>query len=292
MIPWSCGDRMPLEESSVFRGNRRVSSGDQAIEFARQPSTLVLLDMQVRGLDGACRCFPRAWSPAARSTSAPFGRVPRGSELALQALVIGASDVVAKPSAGHFSDQFVQHLLDRLIHLDARGRADRAPERVDQASARLQPAGRPVRAVGIGGSTGGISAIVGCLRGWTPACLSRSSSPASAGQFPGAVRRAIAPYLVPAVRSRGWLAGPCRHHPCRPGTAYLSLRRDHAAMSSSGLTRRSAACTAIPGRRPDVQGMAPSTAGACGVVLSGIGRDERRRRGRSSRAALDDRTGP
>jgi len=150
-----------FEADPRFAVTGAVASGDQAIAFARPHAVdLVLLDMQMPGLDGL-QVLPQILAGRRKIHVVLLsGTCREGSELALQALALGASDVVAKPSAGHFSDHFVEHLLDRLSHLVPAAERSRAPERTDQTAARLRPAGNLVRAVAIGGSTGGVSRLM------------------------------------------------------------------------------------------------------------------------------------
>ena len=91
-------------EDSRFAVMGAVSSGDQALEFARtRTADLVLLDMQMPGLDGL-QVLPKLLGTERKTQVVLLsGSCREGSELALQALALGASDVVAKPSAGHFS---------------------------------------------------------------------------------------------------------------------------------------------------------------------------------------------
>jgi len=140
-----------LGHDSRFAVAGAVSTGDQALAFAHKPPVdLVLLDMQMPGLDGLT-VLPQLLERGTATQVVLLSATCReGSETALQALAMGASDVVAKPSAGHFSDMFVEHLLDRLAHLVPSAERSRAPEPADQASTRLRPPGTLVQALGIG----------------------------------------------------------------------------------------------------------------------------------------------
>ncbi|HWJ69508.1 MAG TPA: chemotaxis protein CheB [Sphingobium sp.] len=254
-----------------------VSTGDQALAFVRtHPVDLVLLDMRMPGLDGL-DVLPRLLAGAAALQVVLLSADCReGSALALQALAMGASDVVAKPSAGHFNDRFVTHLLDRLIHLAPPAERSRTPEIADQANARLRPPGTLVRAIGIGGSTGGIGAITALLAGLegevrAPIFITQHL-PANFQQlFAEQLRRSTARPVIMA--EEGLAVQPGAVH-VAPGLAHLSLSRDARGHCTIRLSQERCLHGGIPAVDPMFTGMAHVYgAGACGVTLSGMGRD-------------------
>lgn len=254
-----------------------VSTGDQALAFVRkQPVDLVLLDMLMPGLDGL-QVLPRLLERGTATQVVLLSANCReGSETALQALAMGASDVVAKPSAGHFSDQFIEHLLDRLFHLVPSAERSRTPEPVDQASARLRPPGTLVRAVGIGASTGGISAIVALvarLEGQlkAPIFITQHLPANFQALFAEQLRRATSRTVVVAEDGMAVRAGTIH---VAPGLAHLSFSRDARGQCAIKLTTERCLHGSFPAVDPMFTGMARVYgAGACGVILSGMGRD-------------------
>lgn len=266
-----------LSEDSRFSVSGAVSSGDQAIEFVRtQPVDLVILDMQMPGMDGL-QVLPKLLESGRKIHVVLLSSACReGSEVALAALAIGASDVVAKPSAGHFSDQFVEHLLDRLSHLAPSAQRSRTPERSDQASARLRPAGALVRAIGIGGSTGGISAIMTLIaeldaRLPFPIFITQHLPANFQALFAEQLRRGT---RLPVVTAEDGL-------PVRPGTIHVAPGRAHLSLAKDArghvvirLTTERCLHGSFPAVDPMFAAMAHVYgAGACGVILSGMGRD-------------------
>jgi len=255
-----------------------VSTGDQALAFAhKQPVDLVLLDMQMPGLDGLT-ALPRLLERGTATQVVLLSATCReGSETALQALAMGASDVVAKPSAGHFSDAFVEHLLDRLAHLVPSAERSRAPEPADQASPRLRLPGTLVRALGIGASTGGIGAIMELIAGLNgqldaPIFITQHLPANFQTLFAEQLRRSTGRTVVVAEDGMAVRAGAIH---VAPGQAHLSLMRP---ARGSGvlvkLTTESCLHGSFPAVDPMFAGMARVYgAGACGVILSGMGRD-------------------
>lgn len=254
-----------------------VSTGDQALAFVhKQPVDLVLLDMQMPGLDGL-QVLPQLLERGTATQVVLLSANCReGSEVALQALAMGASDVVAKPSAGHFSDAFVEHLLDRLVHLVPSAERSRTPEPVDQTSARLRPPGMLVRAVGIGASTGGITAImelIARLEGQLQAPIFITQHlPANFQQlFAEQLRRSTSRVVI--IAEDGMAVRPGAIH-VAPGLAHLSFLRDARGQCIIKLTTERCLHGSFPAVDPMFAGMARVYGmGACGVILSGMGRD-------------------
>jgi two-component system chemotaxis response regulator CheB len=270
--------------SKVFEADARfavtgaVASGDQAIAFARTHAVdLVLLDMQMPGLDGL-QVLPQLLAGVRRIQVVLLSANCReGSELALQALALGASDVVAKPSAGHFSDEFVEHLLDRLIDLVPSAERNRAPERPSEPAARLRPAGALVRAVAIGGSTGGISGIMTLIAGLEnsntglPIFITQHLPANFNPLFAEQLRRATRIPVV--IAQEGMAVRPGTIH-VAPGHAHLSLGKDARGGVIVRLTHERCLHGSFPAVDPMFAGLAAVYgAGACGVILSGMGRD-------------------
>lgn len=266
-----------LADDRRFRVAGAVSSGDQALAFVQaQPVDLVLLDMQMPGLDGL-QVLPRLLG-AGRHIQVVLlsGSCREGSQIALQALALGASDVVAKPDAGHFSDQFVEHLLDRLVHLLPNAERSRTPERVDQAAARLRPLGSLVRAVGIGGSTGGIGAMLTLIAGLE----ATASFPMFVTQhlpcnfqplFADQLRRATGMPVLVAEEGMAVRSGTIH---VAPGRAHLGLAKDARGRVVVRLSNEPSLHGAFPAVDPMFAALARVYgAGACGVILSGMGRD-------------------
>jgi len=266
-----------LENDQRFSVIGAVSSGAQALAFVRtQPVDLVLLDIQMPGLDGL-QVLPRLLN-SGRGVQVVLlsGTCREGSELALQALALGASDVVAKPTTGHFSDRFVEHLVDRLVHLVPAAERSRTPELIDEASARLRPLGSQVRAVGIGGSTGGISAILTLIAAFDgiaafPIFITQHLPANFQPLFAEQLRRVTRMPVVIAEDGMPVRAGTIH---VAPGNAHLSVTKHARGHVLVQLTNERCLHGSFPAVDPMFMGLARVYgAGACGVILSGMGRD-------------------
>jgi len=266
-----------LEADPRFTVAGAVASGAQALELVQaRPVDLVLLDVQMPGLDGM-QVLPRLLDPARHIRVALLsGTYREGSELALRALAMGASDVVEKPSAGHFSDRFVARLLDRLAHLAGAAAQARRPDQPDAAAIRLRPAGTQVRALGIGASTGGISAILSVIGGFAaplpfPLFITQHLPANFQPLFAEQLRRASGLPVLLAEDGQPVRAGAIH---LAPGHAHLSLARDADDVVSIRLSREACKHGGVPAVDPMFGALARVYGeGACGVILSGMGRD-------------------
>lgn len=266
-----------LSEDPRFCVSGAVSSGDQALEYVRsQPVDLVLLDMNMPGENGMAVLEKMQAHNRAIHVVLLSATCREGSEVALQALAMGASDVIAKPSAGHFSASFIEHLMDRLLHLVSASERVRTPEKLDQSSARMRPLGNFVRAVAIGGSTGGIGAVTAVLAGFAPRLpvpifitqhLPANFQPLFADQL----RRATHLPVVIAEDGMEVRAGTIH---IAPGRAHLSLARSARGVVTVKHSTERCLHGGFPAVDPMFQAMARIYGtGACGVILSGMGRD-------------------
>jgi two-component system, chemotaxis family, protein-glutamate methylesterase/glutaminase len=254
-----------------------VPSGEEAVEFVRsKPVDLVLLDMNLPGEDGLSvlgkiHSYDRQIQIVLLSATCR-----EGSELALRALAMGASDVIAKPAAGHFSTNFIDHLRDRLLHIMPAHERARTPERFDQSAARVRPLGTTVRAVGIGGSTGGIGSVAAVMAGFkgrmpVPIFVTQHLPANFQPLFAEQLRRAT--HLTVAIAEDGMEVRAGMIY-IAPGQAHLSLYRSPAGLISIRHSREACLHGGFPAVDPMFRALARVYgAGACGVVLSGMGRD-------------------
>lgn len=265
-----------LVDDGRFNVAQAVSNGEQALAFiADHPVDLILLDMQMPGMDGLQLLPALLAAEGAPQVVLLSGTLREGGEIALQALALGASDVVAKPSAGHFSAQFVDHLIDRLANLVSPVERSRAPQRSDQAKARLRPLGTLVRAVGIGGSTGGISAVLTLITGMetigVPLFVTQHLPANFQPLFAEQLRRVTQMPVV--IAEQGMAVRPGVIH-VAPGHAHLSLAQSARGQVRIRLSDERCLHGSYPAVDPMFAGLASIYgASACGVILSGMGRD-------------------
>ncbi|MBO9579858.1 MAG: response regulator [Sphingobium sp.] len=266
-----------LAEDSRFTIAGAVASGEQAVEFAHARHVdLVLLDMNLPGEDGLSVLGKILSHDRETLVVLLSAALREGSDMALKALAMGASDVIAKPAAGHFSPSFIAHLRDRLHHLTPAAERARTPELDDQAAARLRPLGTVVRAVAIGGSTGGISSLTAVMAGFkghvpVPIFITQHLPANFQPLFAEQLRRTT---HLPVVIADDGIEVKAGTVYIAPGTAHLSLYR--SATGLIAIKHSKEAC--LHGGYPAVDPMFRAIGnvygtGACGVILSGMGRD-------------------
>jgi two-component system chemotaxis response regulator CheB len=266
-----------LGEDPRFRVKGAVADGSQALDFVSTEAVdLVVLDMNMPGENGLSVLAKLIAHDRQLHVVLLSATCREGSDVALQALALGAADVVAKPAAGHFSPTFIDHLRERLLHLVPAAERARTPEKLDESAARLRPLGAVVRAVAIGGSTGGIGAVTAVMAGFDtrlpiPIFITQHLPANFQPLFADQLRRAT---RLPVVIAEDGME-------VRPGTVYIAPGRAHLSLerkpNGTILVRHSAeAC--LHGGFPAVDPMFRALgriygAGACGVILSGMGRD-------------------
>lgn len=249
-----------------------------AIEaLACQPVDLILLDIEMPGMNGLTALPHLIERSAGARVLILSANCPEDGPAAIEALARGAADTMLKPGRGTFAGRFGELLVARLRALADPGRAlsladgaPRAPEPV------LLPAARPIEAIGIGASTGGIMAINAFLWSLHPA----SDQPLFVTQhLPGG----FMPFLADQLRHIGvqrTIMVAEDGMPVLPRHVYLAPGEAHVRVSASPAGPRimldhspspTGACPAVDpmmASLADVYG-----AGACAVILSGMGRD-------------------
>lgn len=259
-----------------FSVSGAVANGEHALEFvSTQPVDLILLDMHLPGMDGLT-LLPKLLAGARRPRVIMLsGACREGSETALRAREMGASDIISKPNAGHFSPGFAGFLLDRLAGAMPLAERSHLPQPVDQMTVRPLGA-KMIRVIGIGGSTGGISGLTTLVTGLRmpapPPVLITQHLPANFQPLFAEQLRRIT--RLPVVIAEDGLE-------VRAGTIHLASGRAHLslALNSRGaviVKRSTESC--LHGGFPAVDPMFAAMAriygsGACGVILSGMGRD-------------------
>lgn len=256
-----------------------AASAEQALEMlaAARPD-VILLDLEMPGM-GGLEALPRliAAAPAARIMVVSTLTVV-GAEATLKALSLGAADTLAKPQSGGFDDDYRMRLLMRLRALGrTAGKARRPrPETREQGPVRLRALGRkPVHALAIGASTGGIHAL-GQLLGALPArigmpiLITQHLPPAFMDAFCRQLSAASGRDALVAADGMALIADRIF---VAPGDAHMAVRRE-----SRGLIVRLDRMPVANGCMPSVDPMFASLSEALegcmlGVVLSGMGRD-------------------
>ncbi|AEG49341.1 response regulator receiver modulated CheB methylesterase [Sphingobium chlorophenolicum L-1] len=263
-----------LNADQRFSVSHKTNSAEHALAYLSEHEVdLILLDIELAGQSGLMalpailRINPRA------KVVILSGNCEEGSAAAVEALALGASDILAKPGSGSFGEHFPQALIDRLSRLFNGGAAPvmRPPLRVEPEQAAL-----PLACLGIGASTGGIHALGQLFAGLAaplgvPILLTQHLPASFTHYFVQQLGRMTA--LRVKVAEQGEMLAPDIVY-VAPGDANLQLRQGLHGRVSVMLNADRTPAGNLPGVDPMFASMAHVYGGgAAGVVLTGMGRD-------------------
>jgi len=270
-----------LNSDPAFTVVQKINNAEQALHYlAEFPVDLVLLDIELPGQSGLA-ALPAILQACPRARVAILsGNCEAGSAVAVQALALGASDILSKPHSGSFGEQFPQALIERLKRL-LHGNLLALPERETEPQRPPPPmavasAALPLACLGIGASTGGIHALNLLFAGLSeplgvPILLTQHLPASFTLYF--AQQLALMTSLKVKVAEQGDVLEPDTVY-VAPGDANLRLRRDLRRRICVQLTPERTPSGNLPGVDPMFSSIAQIYgAGGAGIVLTGMGRD-------------------
>ena len=108
-----------LNADPGFTVVHKTNSAENALRYLAEHSVdLVLLDIELPGQSGLAALPAILQAGAGVKVAILSGKCEEGSAAAVEALALGASDILSKPGSGSFGEQFPHALVERL---DARG---------------------------------------------------------------------------------------------------------------------------------------------------------------------------
>lgn len=256
-----------------------ASAADALAYLAREPVDVVVLDIEMPGMNGI-DALPHILSRAANARVLILSsNCVEGGPAAIDALSLGASDTLAKPGRGSFSGRFAEVLTERIMSL---GQQQPVPA-VARVVHRSPPApaavaldtAQPLECIAVAASTGGIPAFTNFLANLDP----RITAPILLTQhLPDAFMEFYARQIATMTSRTVCVAAAgmvveANHIYLAPGDAHLRViaagRRREIA-----LDRRPVDNGCCPSADPMLASVADVYgAGAVAVVLSGMGRD-------------------
>lgn len=265
-----------LNADPGFAVVHKTNSAELALRYLDDHQVdLVLLDIELPGQSGLAALPAILKANPHGKVAILSGRCEEGSAAAIEALALGASDILSKPGSGSFGEHFPQALIERLSRLFGTEVPVHTPSRpiIDLPVA---PAVEPLACLGIGASTGGIHALGQLFSGLSaplgvPIVLTQHLPVSFTGYFAQQLARMTS--LRVKVAEAGDLLVPDTVY-VAPGNANLLLRPGLHGRVNVQLNPERTASGNLPGVDPMFSTMAHAYgAGAAGIVLTGMGRD-------------------
>ncbi len=267
MLTQTLAEERDFEVCAAFDSAGRALNWLQTIRC-----DLILLDLQMPGCSGIAALPDLIRAGRGARIVVVSSTADAGATTTLQALSLGAADVIAKPSSGPIGKQFCNDLISRLRGLVAE--AAIIHERPEKVAVRTVPAS-PIACVGIGASTGGINAVTRLLaavpKDFDAPILITQHLPAPFIPFFAAQIAKLCQRPCTVARSGDVIRA--RTILIAPGEGHLGLvcRGSRVVVS---ILRNPVASRCLPSVDPMFEGIGRCYgANGVGIVLSGMGRD-------------------
>lgn len=252
------------------------SAADALAYLATHQVDVVMLDIEMPGQSGLA-ALPMILKLGGKAKVIILSsNCDEGSAAAVEALAIGASDIMSKPGRSVFGGHFPEMLIERLSRLGLQASWQNTGERAPTVDLRRAGRRSAVACLGVGASTGGIHALGQLFDGLgggldVPILLTQHLPPSFMPYFAMQLRR-MTPMQV-KIAENGDVLLP-NHVYIAPGEANLTCRTRRDGTVVVRLDPEREPFASMPAVDPMFASMADVYGlGAVGVVLTGMGRD-------------------
>lgn len=268
-----------IESEGPFKVVASLPTAAEAIEAL--PSSrpdIIVLDIDMPGMSGLTALpiiLGKAHGARVLILSA---NCEEGGPAAVEAMARGAADTLIKPGRGTFVGRFGQTLINRL-HALGHTEAPPAPDAITVSAIAPRAAralhSQTISAIGIGASTGGIMAINAFLSALprTIDCPILITQHLPGGFMPFFADQLLRLFGRPVKVADDGMAVKAGHIYLAPGEGHIALSQIKGGVRIM-IDRSPAPSGATPSVDPMLSTMAEVYGDkACGVILSGMGRD-------------------
>lgn len=266
-----------IAQDRRFEVCEKVASAAAALDYlARRDVDIVVLDVEMPEQSGLAALPDILRRCRDAKVIILSGNCSDGSAAAVEALAMGASDVMSKPGSNAFGGQFSTQLIERLLKLGHRPAGQGGEESAQPVPLRPVRQRAPVACLGVGASTGGIHALGQLFEGLgtglgVPVLLTQHLPPSFMPYFATQLSRMTS--MPVKVAECGDVLLP-DHVYVAPGEANLTCKRWRDGHVSIVLDAERQPLASLPAVDPMFASMAETYgAGAVAIVLTGMGRD-------------------
>lgn len=266
-----------VTQDKQFQLCETLPSAAAALTYlAHNQVDIIMLDIEMPGQSGLAALPDILKQGGSARVIILSSNCEEGSAAAVEALAIGASDIMSKPGRSVFSGQFAEILIERLLRLGRQVQCQNTGESTPPMGLRSYDRRVSIACLGVGASTGGIPALGQLFSGLgqgigVPVLLTQHLPPSFMPYFAVQLSR-MTPMPV-KIAEEGDVLRP-DHVYIAPGEANLTCRMRVDGSVCIILDHERELLASMPGVDPMFASMAKTFgAGAVAIVLTGMGRD-------------------
>jgi len=269
-------ERIVSQDSRFELCEKLASAADALTYLATHQVDVIMLDIEMPGQSGLAALPEILQKGGNAKVIILSSNCDAGSAVAVEALAMGASDIMSKPGRSVFNGQFPEILIERLLRLGTQASWQTMSERSPPIDLRRTNVRAPMACLGVGASTGGIHALGQLFEGLgaglnVPILLTQHLPPSFIPYFAVQLSR-MTPMQV-KIAEDGDVLLP-NHVYIAPGEANLTCRARPDGRVVVVLDPERKPFASMPGVDPMFASMADAFGvGAVAVVLTGMGRD-------------------